>query len=80
MTDIAIPRELVTLTQVIAESDDLRTWLLGLSGLPQTAQKQRIDALAADMTNGHEDPKLIAIVRLLSDRQILSAILKTLEE
>ena len=76
----AIPDELVTFVQVLAEDEDLRAWFESFAETPEARRAAEFRALAARMHAGREAPELIRATALLADSRIFRAAKSALRE
>ena len=76
----AVPDELVTFVQVLADDDDLRAWFESFSDTPEGRREVEFRGLAARMHAAGEAPEVIAATALLADPEIYRAARAALSE
>ena len=69
----AVPDELVTFVQVLAEDDDLRAWFESFQETSDGFREVEFRKLAARMHAASEAPELIAATALLANPEIYRA-------
>ena len=76
----AVPDELVTFVQVLAEDDDLRAWFESFHDTPDARREAEFRGLAARMHAAGEARKLVAATALLANPAIYRAAQAALRE
>ena len=69
----AVPEELVTFVQVLAEDDDLRAWFESFANAPDGQREVEFRGLAARMHAAGEAQELIAATAMLANSEIYRA-------
>ncbi len=72
--DGAVPEELVTFVQALAEDDDLRAWFESLAATPEAARVQELRGIAAKMQAAGEHADLVRATALLADPRFYRAV------
>jgi hypothetical protein len=73
-----ISEELLTLAQVIAESQPLRAWFVNLAAQPPSTRSRACKEMALSMKANGETPALIEAVGSLARPDLFNALLQTL--
>ena len=76
----AVPEELVTFVQVLADDADLRAWFESFTETPEAQRAAEFRRLAARMHAGGESPELIRATALLAERGVFQAAQTALQE
>lgn len=75
-----IPEALVNLTQAIDDSSELRSWFVGLRGVPFADRINAFNSMAKRMREEGQDEAVIKAVLALAQPEIYRAVLNTVEE
>ena len=73
-----VSEELLTISQVIGESEILRDWFVNLAALPPAIRAKACADMASSMAADGDDSDLIAAVSSLARPDIYNAVLQTL--
>ena len=71
---------LVKLTQVLCESQELRSWFLGLRAVELSDRMNAFNSMARRMKEEGEDEWLVGAVRSLAQPEIYRAVMAAVEE
>lgn len=74
-----IPETLVNLTQAIDDSSELRSWFVGLKGIPFADRINAFSSMAKRMRLDGQDEAVIKAVSSLAHPEIFRAVLSILE-
>ena len=75
-----ISEELVTLTQAIADSDDLRKWFLSLGPFPSAIRTLAFADMARQMRDAGEDPAITSAIASLAREDVYDSVRNALSE
>jgi hypothetical protein len=75
-----IPEKLITLVQLLRESETLRAWHQNLCHMPDAQRGVTIQLMAEQIRAGGEDPELVEAILSLANPQIFAAVSKTLRD
>lgn len=76
----AVPDELVTFVQVLAEDDDLRAWFESFADVPDHERAAEFRRLAVRMNAAGEAPELVQATVLLAEPEVFRAAQAALRE
>jgi hypothetical protein len=76
----SIPEEMVSLTQALVETANLRSWFLALEELPASVRATAFSEMARQMREGGEDLGLATAVAALAAPKMYETVLATVRE
>ena len=80
MQQPGIPEELITVAQVIADSEALRKWFLSLHSFPPSVRALAFADMARAMRVAGEDPALTSAISSLARDEVYEAVRNALGE